>query len=252
MTRALLSLSLVAILLAGCRTDEPVTIAELGAMDDAEKAGKRLMRLEDGLWRLDDGERHPVAVVAVHGLASKGKEWIEPLSDLADEGVELYFVRWNDKSCPESGAVNLSQQIAALVAKSPHLERVIVVGHSYGGLIAALMAQMKPLDVEVDVHIIASPLASTKQFRKLCDFEGVPSEAPAEDIDWHQWRTVQDQDGVYADMEVDPQIIELPELEVTELPASDGDVKLGHNRSIAYVVDELTPIAEASDGATPE
>ena len=61
-------------------------------------------------------------MVAVHGFDSRGKEWIDPLFALADNGVELHFFRWNDKQCPEAGARDLAAALRSLVAARPRLE----------------------------------------------------------------------------------------------------------------------------------
>ncbi|MEZ4449808.1 MAG: alpha/beta hydrolase [Nannocystaceae bacterium] len=223
-----------------CKPSEAPTLAELQAIGDADKAGARLMDSPHGLLRLDaDGGAKPAAVIAVHGFESRGKEWIDPLLALADNGVEVYFFHWNDKQCPDGGAKLLGEALRDLVARSPHLKKLSVVAHSYGGVITTLTAQQAALGIPVDVQIVASPLASVPKMKTLCDFDGVPAAAAAESITWHQWRTVHSEDGAFKDLEVDPQVIELPGLDVTQLPAEYEGGRLGHNRSITYVVREI-------------
>lgn len=228
---------------AGCRgAAGPPTLAELGTIDDASKAGARLMEAPRGLTRLDPAAgAQRTAIVAVHGFDSRGKEWVEPLLTLADNGAEIYFFRWNDKQCPESGANDLEAALRELVAGAEHLERITVLAHSYGGVIATLTAQRAPLGKPVDLHVIASPLASVPKMRQLCDFTGVPEAAATGADSWHQWRTVHAADGAFRDLEVDPQLTTLPDLEVTALPETYEDGRLGHNRSITYVTRELDP-----------
>ncbi|MEZ4381349.1 MAG: alpha/beta hydrolase [Nannocystaceae bacterium] len=225
---------------AGCKgAAGPPTLAELRALDDPSDAGARLMAAPHGLTRLDAGGALGTAIVAVHGFDSRGKEWVEPLLTLADNGAAIYFFRWNDKQCPAGGADDLEAALRELVQGAPHLERVTVLAHSYGGVIAALAAQRAPLGKPVDLHVIASPLASVPKMGALCDFTGVPA-APATGVDsWRQWRTVHAADGAFRDLEVDPQVTALPDLEVTALPESYEDGRLGHNRSITYVTREL-------------
>lgn len=228
---------------AACKPPEgSPTFAELRAMDDVAKAGKRLVAAPFGLHRLDaDAGPRRAAVVAVHGLDSQGKEWVEPLLALADNGVEVYFFRWNDKQCPEGGAGDLAKALRELTARAPHLERITVVAHSYGGVISTLVAQGEGLGRPVDLHVIASPLASVPQMQSMCGFSGVPQTAAAAAVSWHQWRTVHSEDGAFKDLAVDPQIVELPALEVTTLPPTFEGGRLGHNRAITFVVRELDP-----------
>ena len=235
--------ALLITLVAACKPSDPPTLDELQALGDTEKAGSRLMKAPPGLHRLDPeaGPRR-AAVVAVHGFDSRGKEWIDPLFALADNGVELHFFRWNDKQCPEAGARDLAAALRNLVAARPHLEEVTVLAHSYGGVISTLVAQEQSLGVPLELHIIASPLASVPKMRDLCDFEGVPSSAAAAAITWRQWRTVHSEDGAFKDLEVDPQIVPLPDLEITSLPATYEGGRLGHNRSITFVTHKLDPL----------
>ncbi|MCA9657274.1 MAG: alpha/beta hydrolase [Myxococcales bacterium] len=248
---AALSLALCSTLgVAGCKGPAgPPTLAELRAIDDPSKAGARLMEAPRGLTRLDpEAGAQRAAIVAVHGFDSGGKEWVEPLLTLADNGAEIYFFRWNDKQCPESGANDLEAALRDLVGGAPQLDRITVLAHSYGGVIAALTAQRAPLGKPVDLHIIASPLASVPKMRQLCDFTGVPEAAATGADSWRQWRTVHAADGAFRDLEVDPQVAELPDLEVTALPETYEDGRLGHNRAITYVTRELDPQLTVADG----
>jgi len=228
---------------AACKQgSSPPTLAEMQALDDSEEAGKRLISTAKGLHRLNPeaGSRR-AAIVTIHGFDSRGKEWVDPLLTFADNGVEVYFFRWDDKQCPESGSKALEAALRDFIQSSPNLEKLTLIAHSYGGVIATLAAQHESLGLPVDLHVIASPLASVPKMRHLCDFSGVPAQAPADAISWHQWRTVHSADGAFKDLEVDPQRIDLPELEVTTLPEEFEGGRLGHNRSITFVSREIDP-----------
>ena len=69
---------------------------------------------------------------------------------------------------------------------------------------------------------------------------------------WRQWRTVQASDGAFKDLDTDPQLLELPALTVEQLPAEWEGGRLGHNRSITYVAEQLTPDAAADEPAVDE
>ena len=208
------------------------------------------MRLPLGLTRLDgDGVTRADAVIAVHGHGSRGKEWIEPLARFDDSDVAVHFYRWDYNSCPETALPRLREAVEGLLRDDPAITRVILVGHSYGGVLAARLAQELAPAPALDVHIIASPLASVPALERVCGFEGVPELGPkAEATTWRQWRTVKEQDGAFKDLEVDPQEVTLPRLTVTQLPATlEGGDRLGHNRSITWVAEQLHPLTPAGD-----
>lgn len=232
----------ILLLLVACQhvPDHSPTLAELSAMGDEDKAGKWLMSSSPGLLRLDAPvSPHDTAIIAVHGYRSEGSEWVEPLTKLAAWGDELYFYRWDWNQCPTPAAQQLDAAIGALVTADPSIQHLVIVGHSYGGLVTGILGQKEPLPRPAQLQLIAAPLAGHPQLEKLCKGDGMGSSGPAEGVRWHQWRTVQASDGAFKDLDTDPQIVTLPELEVTQLPAEWEGGRLGHNRSIQWVVAEL-------------
>ena len=53
-----------------------------------------------------------------------------------------------------------------------------------------------------------------------------------------QWRTQHRQDGTFKSLAVDPQRVSVRGGSVVQLPDSLNGRRLGHNRSISYVVNE--------------
>lgn len=239
-------------LITGCRP-VPTTLAELQAASDADAAGKRLMRTPMGLNRLDEPvDREGLVVVTVHGFGSEGSEWVEPLTIFGDDDLELYFYHWQDHQCPDTGAAELRGALESLVASSPQMERLVVVAHSYGGVIATLAAQAGPLGDATELDIVASPIAGVEQMESRCGFHGVPVAPAGAGITWRQWRTVHEQDGAFKDMATDPQILALPEMEVVQLPGEWEGGRLGHNRSITYVATQMDPsLSAVAEPAAP-
>ncbi|MCB9797353.1 MAG: alpha/beta fold hydrolase [Alphaproteobacteria bacterium] len=229
------------LLALACRAPAPgagatVTLDAL-TEDSAEEAGRRLIQQPMGLHRMDDaGTSHPVALVAVHGFRSEGEEWVEPLRMMARADVELYFLRWDDQQCPQDSPDDLQRAFSRL--DDGEHERLIIVGHSYGGLAAFLQAQEYPSMLPRTVHAVASPLGYHPKVEKRCGFAGMEEAPAAEDVTWHQWRTAQQQDGAFKDLKEDPQLVYLPELEVHRLPETWEGERLGHNRSLTWFAKE--------------
>ena len=99
------------------------TAAELTALPE-EDAGRWLMASEPGLVALSPaaaagatagGTAAKTAVIAVHGYASEGTEWVTPIERMSGWGTALYFYRWNWQQCPTPAANDLSAALAGLV-----------------------------------------------------------------------------------------------------------------------------------------
>lgn len=241
---------LFTILLACHRGPEtPPALSELATLSE-EAAGKRLMAAPPGLLRLDaPASPHDTAVIAVHGFRSEGREWVGPLQTMAGWGTELYFYRWNFMQCPDTASVELDRALDALVAAEPSLQSLVVIGHSYGGLLTAYTGQNQTSGLPAQLHLIAAPLAGVEQLTERCPGQGMKDAPPSEGVRWHQWRTVHEADGAFKDMATDPQLRELPGLELTLLPEQWEGGRLGHNRSIQYVVRALGEARAAAPAA---
>lgn len=229
-----------ALLLCSCtsRTTQAPPLTELSAQD-AKDSGKRLIQLVDGLHGLHLPASANKALVGVHGFESRGYEWVYPLIHLHNPQTAVYFYRWDWNQCPQSGANDLAKALGELMAKSPHLTELIVVGHSYGGVISALVAQQWKVSTPLSVHIVASPLAGLSGAGKLCDFPSLESQALPKTISWHQWRTRHQLDGAFKDLKPDPQLVNIAGATVTTLPATYRGKRLGHNWSISWVAEQL-------------
>ena len=61
----------------------------------------------------------------------------------------------------------------------------------------------------------------------------------AENVTFFEWRTQKKLDGMFNNLESNPQIIDLKGSKVTLLPDTYKGRRLGHNWSISFVADEL-------------
>lgn len=244
---ALCALALVA-LTTGCTASTPnktPTLADLEAEKDLDKAGAWLMQRTDGLTRLDAPARESgVAWVAVHGYDSAGKEWVRSLVELGRDGTQVYFYRWDWKTCHTGGSDGL---VAALdkLAATEGVDQIRLIGHSFGGLISALAVRRYAGADPLSTHVVAAPLAGTKRLESACGTVE-PGPAPTGPVTVKQWRTVKQNDGAFKDLDTDPQVVDWAGDDVVQLPAEWNGRRLGHNWSIAYVVERIRAEGEAA------
>lgn len=239
LTRPLARLALLALpLLAACTSypQRTPTLVELqqAADGDAEKAGGWLMDRPEGLNAVESGESD-TPLIAVHGYGSEGVEWVGPLAHLSSPGTVWY--RWDWLTCPDAGAEALAAAIAEVAAR-PGVARIRVVGHSYGGLISALMAHRYAGSVPLEVHVVAAPLAGVPRMKTLCGAVKA-GDAGGGEARITQWRTVHANDGAFRDLDVDPQLVDWAGDDVVALPAEWDGGRLGHNRSLQWVAEKL-------------
>ena len=226
-----------------------VHISELPVGKELKASGKKLMSRPGGFTRVEDDSSFDARnmIVAVHGWKSEGYEWVYGLRKLARQFRHTYFYRYNWEACPDSAAVVLAQQLSDLIGTAPGAERLVIFGHSYGGIVVTELASMLHLNIPVEVHTIASPLRGYGSLSKRCDppaqRDGTLLFVQWEDnISHFQWRTQHKLDGAFKRLKIDPQDVLIAGSEVTLLPDSMNGRRLGHNWSITWVVDEFLRI----------
>lgn len=234
--RALLVLLLITA--GACQGDAPA-YPWLGGLDadDPFPSGARLLALPHGLHPLEQAappaEPAKRVLVAVHGWHSRGYEWVHLLKTLDDLQTSVWFYRWNDDGCPQPASAALLEGLHAAIDQAT--ERVVLVGHSYGGLVLAELLDRWPMDLPAEMHIVASPLASVRE--GPCNY--IPPTALARNVRLFEWRTQWHLDGAFKDLPSDPQMVDIPGSHVTRLPSEYNGHRLGHNRSLSWVADTL-------------
>ena len=213
-------------------------LSNLEYNNDVFKSGEKLMRLENGLYELEEElSNEGYLVIAIHGSRSRGYEWVYPLKTIDSRNHDIYFFRWNDQACTEPSAIKLNQLITQKLALSPRIEKVILISHSYGGLLTSWFYKNWSNKIPMDVHAIATPIAGIELVNNVCQY--VPPKEISESVNVNQWLTQKGLDSAFRDLEFDPQIIELEGNETYLLPSEYRDQRLGHNWSISYVADKL-------------
>jgi pimeloyl-ACP methyl ester carboxylesterase len=232
---------LASLLLAtACSDQDPAYpwLSELNDKADAKHSGKRLMALPEGLHGLEPADATARTIlVGIHGYGSEGYEWVYPLKTIDNDENATYFYRWNYNGCPTPAAGSLTESIGSILAESPGVDLVRLVGHSYGGVLAATIVKEWNYATPVEIHVVAAPLAGIGALGAQCDYS--PPDSIGENVRFFQWRTQHSLDGAFKDMETDPQIIDLADSTVTRLPETYNGHRLGHNWSISWVADTL-------------
>ena len=213
----------------------------LDSMDpenDYIKSGQRLMSLEHGLSLLEvKNNREKVAVIGVHGGRSEGYEWIYPLTKLDQKDRLTLFYRWDDRSCFLASALKLNQDILSLLEENSSIEKVILLGHSYGGILLTWFIENWKSNTPIEIHTIASPLAGLNSITSSCNY--VPPKQKSKNVKSVQWRTIKTLDNAFKNLSCDPQLINFKGHEVRNLPDKYKGKRLGHNWSLSYVADEI-------------
>ncbi len=206
----------------------------LDASDDVRASGAQLIALPLDLHRLDRDDGSPnTATISVHGWNSAGYEWVHLLKTIDDAQSSTWFWRWDWNGCPGTAADALNERLSQ--APFTELDRIRLIGHSYGGVLVAAAAGRWQGSVPLEGHAIAAPLAGVGD---RCPYR-TPTVLPPE-VTFNEWRTRHQLDGAFRSMPVDPQVIDLPDSNVTRLPATYNGRRLGHNWSVSWVADMLT------------
>jgi len=225
-------------LLVSCSESEEVSLKEFKITGDVFDSGKRLMSLPYGLHTLEENNTmEKTLIIGVHGSNSRGYEWIYPLSSLDNSDKLVAFFRWDDSTCPGPGIQSLSQNLSDLLVEKPNIKKIILLGHSYGGILVTSFMQNWTGKLPLEIHAIAAPLKGMGPVSSMCGYE--PPRATQGNTSLHQWRTIKELDGAFKDLDYDPQETMILNSKITRLPETYKGNKLGHNWSISWVADEL-------------
>ena len=205
-----------------------------------KQSGAQLSGLNMGLQPLEKFTgKENILLVSVHGSKSEGYEWIYPLQALDTEKSATFFYRWDDRKCYLSSAEKLIFYIKEVLKSFPDTERVVIIGHSYGGVLVASLVEGWNHSLSTEIHSVAGPIGSSFS-RGGCYFNP-PKDIP-DKLTFYQWRTQHHLDSAFNRLKSDPQNLNLIGSKVTRLPETYRGRRLGHNWSISWVADELGPL----------
>ena len=116
-----------------------LNLNQLKSIDNVFEAGLKLMAMPNGLHELEIYDNSQVTlVVAVHGNNSRGYEWVYPLQAMNAEKNLIAFFRWDDKTCIAPSVFILDDLIQKKISEHKNIRKIIIYGHSYGGLLSAV------------------------------------------------------------------------------------------------------------------
>ena len=205
-----------------------------------KQSGAQLSGLNMGLQPLEKFTgKENILLVSVHGSKSEGYEWIYPLQVLDTEKSATFFYRWDDRKCYSSSAKKLIFYLKEVLKGLPDTERVVIIGHSYGGVLVASLVEGWQHSLSTEMHSVAGPIGSPFS-RGSCSFN--PPKHIPDKLTFYQWRTQHHLDVAFRGLKNDPQNLDLIGSKVTRLPETYRGRRLGHNWSISWVADELGPL----------
>jgi pimeloyl-ACP methyl ester carboxylesterase len=221
-----------------------ISIADLKLGDYVKASGLELMTAPMGLIRISDISilSDTIVYIALHGYASQGYEWIYPLKRLAQTGFPTYFYHYDWTLCPDILVKIIQKDVQRLLGWSPRVKKLVLIAHSYGGLLAVSLAGERPESVHTfEVHVVAAPLAGHPAIVERCSGHGAvlfdSTFVLSPGVTLYQWRTIKEQDGAYRKLDTDPQAVNIPGSIVTVLPPLLDGHRLGHNWSLTWVID---------------
>ena len=231
---------LLASLAYGDQGEEHPWLDSLDPGEGYKESGAKLIRLDFGLNPLERfNGKEKILLISVHGSQSEGYEWIYPLQTLDTEKSATFFYRWNDNKCYLSSAEKLNSYLSRAIKNFPDLEKVVLIGHSYGGVLVTSMVENWNNYLPTDIHSVAGPIGSEFN-RGGCKYS--PPKLISDKAVFYQWKTQHHLDAAFKRLKNDPQNLALTGSVVTRLPESYRGRRLGHNWSISWVADELGPL----------
>ena len=106
-------------------------------------------------------------------------------------------------------------------------------------LILTLFSENWESPFPIDAHVIASGLAKSKFDRRYLNCEN-PKKSNyyiSKNVEYKQWRTIKNQDGIFKRLKNDPQVVTFINGKTTLLPKKWRNTRVGHNFSILVVSD---------------
>ena len=124
-----------------------------------------------------------------------------------------------------------------LLEENSTIEKVVLLGHSYGGILLTWFIENWKSNTPIEIHTIASPLAGLNSITSSCNY--VPPKQKSKNVKSVQWRTKKTLDNAFRNLSFDPQLINFKGHEVRDLPDKYKGKRLGHNWSLSYMADEI-------------
>lgn len=238
--KKMVTIVLIFFILSCCEGEEnAILLSNLNYLE-IDDSGELLINRDYGFHLIENekGIDSSFAMILIHGYGSLGKEWIQPIIELSSKSVQMYWYRWDWNQCPDEAQKQLLDSLLFFENNNAELDSLLIIGHSYGGLIAAMISEKWTGKIKLNIHSVAAPLAGISKVRILCDFEKEKYEV-GPNTNLIQWITVQSHDNVFNEYKIDPQIVNLINGKVYRLSKVWDGKRLGHNRSILFITKQI-------------
>ena len=183
-------------------------------------------------------------IIATHGYypmgwLTKGFEWVNPIVELSHRKIPIWFFKYDWNDCPENSADYLYRETEKLIDNNSHLDSLWIIGHSLGGVVTSLFAEKWDREFPITIHSIAAPLVGMERQRSDCENISRTAYKISSTVSYTQWKTVQTQDGAFKNLKFNPQEVFIDGGTSILLPGEWNNSRLGHNRSIQWVCENI-------------
>jgi hypothetical protein len=183
-------------------------------------------------------------IIATHGYypmgwSTKGFEWVSPIVELSHRQIPIWFFKYDWDDCPENSADYLYRETKKLIGNNSHLDSLWIIGHSLGGVVTSLFAEKWDREFPITIHSIAAPLAGMDSRGPDCENISKKVYKISSAVSYTQWKTVHAQDGAFRNLKFDPQEVFIDGGTSILLPGKWKNSRLGHNRSIQWLSENL-------------
>ena len=233
-----LPILLLALVACSGPTPSKVLLSDFQDSVSVKISGARLIELPMGMQPLESNLLNSNEItVGAHGGSSEGYEWVYPLKTLDTATNEVFFYRWPDNGCYKDSGDRLIEELENILNENTQIQKVTLIGHSYGGILVSHVLNNWKNSVLLDAHLIASPLQGNTSLNTLCGYKPSINLKPM--VSLYEWRTQQHLDSAFKDLPENPQNIYIEGSIVNVLPDTYNGHRLGHNWSISWVAERI-------------
>ena len=188
-----------------------------------------------------------IGIILVHGYYpekwdTKGFEWVEPILNLSKSRVPMWFYRYDWNECPLTIHDGMFKMLKTLIKLNEDLKSVVIISHSFGGLITTLLSESWDNEFPIKTHAVATGLARTNINVNYQDCQNPKKDkyTIAPNVKYIQWATMKHLDGIFKHLDKDPQKVEIINGKRILLPKDYNGIRMGHNSSLLFVIDNFT------------
>ena len=228
--------------LSNCKKPEDIPLELNSLTKNKNHYDNFLIQRSNGFHRLNGVfvNDSSFGVIVVHGSypsewQTKGYEWVEPLTTLSEKNIPIWFFKYDWTKCIDQSTNYLHEQLEPFLDEHIYLDSLWIIGHSMGGILTALLAEQWDLKTPITIHSIAASLGGYNKEFPNCDNFQRDQYIIKDNVNFTQWKTVKEQDGIFKKMDYDPQIVSLIRGKSNLLPSQWNGIRIGHNFSINWV-----------------